>query len=327
VRWLDAKGRLGGLLSLVDLAVLSLLAAILLPMSYFVYSAFGLTELAITDVEPTRMIVGENLRIKIRGSGFPQDCRVKLSTVDLGPPVLVTASSLEADIPTDLSPGWHHPIISTRRRSSVSVFPILATWKPEILSVTPQEFGVAEETLLEIKGKYFMADIQAFLGEVPLHNVEHVSESLLRVKILPGEVPPGPHELRLTNTFYTEGSVRGWPITVQGSQRVYLYVVMRLDRVSSKKERLLQEFAAGEVASPQWDMVDMVHLLKKKPGTVGVGMKGMWEYNGEGFRFLFKGQPVEPGSKLTFHIQQEPFQGEVLAKPVVRDSRYLGKLQ
>lgn len=345
MRWLDTKGRLGGVLSLVDLAALALLAALLLPLFYFAYSAAGLMEIDVTDVEPTRIVVGENLRLKIRGTGFPQNCRVKLSTVELGPPVLVTDSSLEADIPPDLPPGWHHPIVSGRHRSRAAVSPILAVWRPEIVSVTPETFGVAEEALLEVTGKYFKADIQVFLGGVPLPKVEYVGESLLWVKVPPGTVLPGSHTLRLVNPSFGEKCARDWPITVQGAVQVPLYVVILLEELASEKADYLRRITAGAEPIRNPNTVEFIHVLskgeipeekKKKPKAkkkkrghepgvsilTGLGLTGKVEYDGVRFLFTYQDQLLAVGSPVKVRVNGVDIDGAVLVKPIVRELRY-----
>ncbi len=338
MRILDGRGRLWGRVSLLDLLVTGFLLALIVPPLLFAYNVSGLKEIEIRSVTPTRLVVGQDRRIRIRGSGFQPDCRVKLSTVDLGRPALVTSDSLEADVPADLPAGWYHPIVVGPRKSGVAILPLLAVWKPEIRSVSPAIFAAAEEVTLEISGARFQEDPALFLGEARLARVEYVNESLLRAKVPRGLLPPGTVRLKVVNARAGEEALSDDLIHILGRKTVSLAVVIQLESVRPRAASLLRRISSGEVPIENADVEYVQLLTSDSPETnltrkeeisfsrnrlqVNAGLVGTVEYRDGEFLFSYRGRPLRHGEPVEFRINGNAFQGRVLGRPIVREPRY-----
>lgn len=339
---IDRQGRLLGRVNLFDLLMAGLLTALLFPPFYFAYCVSGLREIEISSIEPSRLVIGENKRMKIHGAGFSPNCRIKLSTIDLGRPGLATAFYLEVDVPPELAPGWYHPIVIGPRHSSVAIMPILAVWKPEVLAVSPVVVHSAQETTLTVEGKRFQPDSEATLAGIPLPQVEYVRDSLFRVKVPPGSVPPGPSQLRVTNRSSGESDLFYQPITVFGRKTVPISAILSLEDVPEPYFEYLQEISEGKpIVSPDTlEFLEVLSAICKNPPSgkkikkkdknppsyeveVQVGLVGTLEFGGGGYFFTFMGFPLRPNGPVNLKVNGVPFHGTVHSKPIVRDPSYL----
>lgn len=76
----DADGRLGGRINLLDAILLVLLVA-LLPLAYGAYVLFRTPPPALTSIEPASLVEGPNLRVIVRGVNLRPFLRVSFSTI------------------------------------------------------------------------------------------------------------------------------------------------------------------------------------------------------------------------------------------------------
>lgn len=341
---MDSRGRLGGRVSLVDLLAVLLLLVLLVPPIVLAYNALGLSEIELSAVEPTRLVVGEHRRIRIHGSGFRKDSVVKLSALNLGKPAQVSLSSIEADIPENLPPGWYHPIVVGPRNSSAAIFPIFVVWKPEVLSVSPAIVEGGEEVTLEISGRRFLPDAAVSLGGVALPHVEHVNDSLLRVRLGRGEVLPGSHSLKVVNRTGGEEFQFSQPIHVEGKKGVPLQVTLRVESQPPAQLEHLRKVSTGEEPIVNPDSVHYVHLLSSSAGViniknpqwitvyVNVGIDGTIAYEKDGYVFYYSAadpdnphggeQSIRSGQRLSLKVNGKVLRGVVVGKPIIRDRRY-----
>ena len=244
---IDPRGRLFGKVHLLDAAAAALLFFVAFSTLYFAYSLSGLKVINILGVEPSNVVIGQHPRIRIRGSGFTQDCVVKLSEHSLGHPVLLGHSFLEVEVSSAIPPGLYHPIVVGPRQTAVAVQPISYNWKPRILEVSPRRFYPWEKTILEIRGERFEPGSSVLLGPIAAESVEFIDSGRLRARMPAGRFEPGPYILKVVNPRNLEGA-SDTPLTAIGVKPVNLSFVLFVDTKDLEPNRLrvLRDFGEGQ---------------------------------------------------------------------------------
>lgn len=317
-----------------DLFLLALAGAFAVPPLQLAWTLSGHREIELRSVEPRRFVVGSDLKLRIHGTGFTPDSEVRLSKVPLGRPAVVTLSYLEVEVPPDLPPGFYHPVVVGPRRSGMTVFPITVVWKPEITSVRTERFQAAEGTLLTVNGKRFQPDSALFLGQTQLTDVQYADDTLLRARVHPMEVPPGPSVLKVMNA--EEESVPLDAIQVLGKATVPLALILgcpdipagdlpALRRLSTGEDPMVVPAKAGRTSSVQF-----IRILEERPAEdrdrsylqLQAGVLGTLEYDGERISLAYQGQPLSPGARVELKMNSVIVSGVLQGAPVVRSERY-----
>lgn len=151
--------------------------------------------------KPARIQGGMNARIFIHGTGMELDnCLVRFHPrYDFQKARSVNASTLEAQLPADLTPGLYNVVVRDSSGHSAMLSQALEVyWVPRIEKVGPRKTYNGEE--LEIAGNYFQANTAVWVGSRRIRNVDWMSSKSLRVRLqFEEELPSGIYDVRVSN--------------------------------------------------------------------------------------------------------------------------------
>ena len=106
---IDAQGRLGGRLNLLDLAVVFFLLSLTGTVSYGLAVAQH-RALAIVSVEPRRIVVGGEPCLFVKGTGFDAGTTVRIGNYP-DRPAYLDESTLQVRVEDDVLPGKYRVIV------------------------------------------------------------------------------------------------------------------------------------------------------------------------------------------------------------------------
>ena len=140
--FVDDRGRLFGRFSLID-AVLALLLAGLIPLSYAAYVLFRTPMPRLTAVEPSTLVMGPNLRVSVKGENFRPYMRVSFDSIQGNTFVFRNAGEALIDL-NAMPPGVYDVVLYdvTQERSRLAkAFTLLPTPLPDSTVVVVGNFG------------------------------------------------------------------------------------------------------------------------------------------------------------------------------------------
>jgi hypothetical protein len=109
MKFVDANGRVFGRVNLVDAAVLAFVG-MLIPLAYASYLLFRSPPATITSVEPSKMELGRNPRVRISGTNLRPFMRVAFNDLQGRPFMIGSTTTAEVDLP-ELEPGVYDVIL------------------------------------------------------------------------------------------------------------------------------------------------------------------------------------------------------------------------
>ncbi len=199
MRFIDERGRLGGRVSLIDVALL--LSGLLVISAFtFGYKLVGHQALRIYQIRPARVTTGVNQHFTIIGTGFDLGSVVFLGSLPLQRRVLNEAF-IEAILPSEMDQGMQVVSVRNGRGRLVmkeNAFEVI--WKPEILRIEPKQIKVNHTGKLIVIGRYFDKDCKVFWGRFRLRNVTRVNSGYLEVTAFPHKMIPKLYSLTVANS-------------------------------------------------------------------------------------------------------------------------------
>ena len=166
---IDAQGRLGGRLNLLDLAAVLFLLSLTGTVSYGLAVAQH-RALAIVSVEPRRIVVGGEPCLFVKGTGFDAGTTVRIGNYP-DRPAYLDESTLQVRVEDDVLPGKYRVIVrNSRGRYAAFLDAVEIVWVPEISGVKPKRIYDTEAEL-EIFGKYFDQQCMVWIAGQELTHV------------------------------------------------------------------------------------------------------------------------------------------------------------
>ena len=296
---LDDQGRLFGKVSVIDAGIVLFLLC-LGPGWHYAYRSLCTWDPVIVSVGPPRLSIDQGGVITIYGKNFQRYSTVKLEKLQLTEVRYYPPDRLEARVPPRTAPG-RYSVSVTNPAGSVAVQENAVTLiaEPRVTSVSPHQFKAVKGGRIAISGKNLYPPCSVRLGSQELKDVESVSLQSLVVRIAPGEIPTGKHNLSVTNAY---GVTTVPPTAIESMGGFVVGILMELD--DKQLESLAAPNVYRKVRDDEKSTAVGLFLLPRDPKGVGVIVQLRKFYIGSSVTLSVKGltlhgtvvsQTVPPG--------------------------------
>lgn len=324
MRFIDERGRLGGRVSLVDVALL--LSGLLFISAFtFGYKLVEHQALRIYQIRPARVTTGVDQRLSIIGTGLDPESVAFLGNLPLQGRVLNEAF-LEAILPSEMDQGMHVVSVRNGRGRLVTkenAFEVI--WKPEILRIEPKQIEANRTGKLIVIGRHFDKDCKVFLGRFRLRNVTRVNSGYLEITAFPHKMIPKLYSLTVANSQERKTTLMNAVKVTPEKEKQYAAVLCSFSGLDKEKRRCLRPGVVhlGRQEWPTAKVLDVLarvpaiqcwvspkgspHMTRSSKGVLMVAslvLEGELKKVGEETTFFFEGKPLTSGSPihLSLHL-------------------------